>query len=132
MDRRHGPHSRDLTSDHSRVIIPDSVAAVMTAGTGGAKFEVHLDIAQAYVALSGELDLATVDALRQAAAVLLSSTSQHITIDLADLQFIDAAGLGEIARLRVTLLAAGRRLTLSRPSRKIHRTFVVGGLAELV
>jgi anti-anti-sigma factor len=58
--------------------------------------------------------------------------AQEITIDLGGLQFIDAAGLGEIAHLRATLLPSGRRLTLSRPSPRIRRTFAIGGLAELL
>jgi anti-anti-sigma factor len=79
-----------------------------------------------------DLDLATVTVLREAAAVLLSETAEEITIDLAELQFIDAAGLGEIVCLRATLIAAGRQLTLRRPSPRIRRTFALGGLAELL
>ena len=48
------------------------------------------------------------------------------------LQFIDAAGLGEIVCLRATLSAAGRQLTLRRPFPRIRRTFALGGLAELL
>jgi len=45
--------------------------------------------------------------------VLMSETAHEITIDLGGLPFIDAAGLGEVVRLRMTLIAAGRRLILS-------------------
>ena len=68
----------------------------------------------------------------EAAAVLLSETAEEITIDLGGLQFIDAAGLGEIVCLRATLIAAGRQLTLRRSSPRIRRTFAIGGLAELL
>ena len=43
----------------------------------------------------------------------MSETAHKITIDLGWLPFIDAAGLGEVVRLRMTLIAAGRRLILS-------------------
>ena len=47
------------------------------------------------MARTGQLDLATVQVLRGAAAVLMSETAHEISIDLGRLQFIDAAGLGE-------------------------------------
>ena len=70
--------------------------------------------------------------LRGAAAVLMSETAHEISIDLGRLQFIDAAGLGQVVRLRMTLIAAGRRLILSRPSSRIRRIFAIGRLAELI
>jgi anti-sigma B factor antagonist len=110
----------------------DFVSTAMTTTSGSGQLLIHLDVAHARVALTGELDLATVPVLREAAAVLLSETAQEITIDLGGLQFIDAAGLGEIVWLRATLIAVGRQLTLRRPSSRIRRTFALGGLAELL
>lgn len=110
----------------------DFVSRAMTANGGGGQLQIDLHVAHARIAVTGELDLATVHLLRGAAAVLVAETAQEIVIDLAGLQFIDAAGLGEIVRLRVTLTAAGRRLTLSRPSPSIRRTFAAGGLTELL
>jgi anti-anti-sigma factor len=110
----------------------DFVSTAMTTTSGSGQLQIDLDVAHARVALTGELDLATVPVLREAAAVLLSETAEEITIDLGGLQFIDAAGLGEIVCLRATLIAAGRQLTLRRPSPRIRRTFTIGGLAELL
>ena len=110
----------------------DFVATAMTTTSGSGQLQIDLDVAHARVALTGELDLATVPVLREAAAVLLSETAEEITIDLGGLQFIDAAGIGEIVRLRLTLIAADRRLTLSRPALSIRRTFAAGGLTELL
>jgi anti-anti-sigma factor len=110
----------------------DFVSTAMTTTSGSGQLLIDLDVAHARVALTGELDLATVPVLREAAAVLLSETAEEITIDLAGLQFIDAAGLGEIVWLRATLIAVGRQLTLRRPSSRIRRTFALGGLAELL
>ena len=110
----------------------DSVSISMAAGSGGGHLEIDVDVARARIVVTGELDFATVQVLREAGDVLMSETAEEITIDLGRLQFIDAAGLGEIVRLRVTLIAAGRRLILSRLSPRIRRTFAMGGLAELV
>jgi anti-sigma B factor antagonist len=110
----------------------DLVSTAMTTTSGSGQFQIELDVAHARMALTGELDLSTVPVLREAAAVLLSETAQEITIDLGGLQFIDAAGLGEIVCLRATLIAAGRQLTLRRPSSRICRTFALSGLAELL
>jgi anti-anti-sigma factor len=129
------PSRRDAGDpDDARTMIRrrDSVRGATTAGSGRGQLRVDLDVVHARVALAGELDLATVHALHEAAAVLLSGMAQEITIDLGGLQFIDAAGLGEIAHLRATLIASGRRFTLSRPSPRIRRTFAIGGLDELL
>jgi anti-anti-sigma regulatory factor len=89
-----------------------------------------LDVPDTRVALTGELDLATVQVLR-AADVLMSETTHEITIDLGGSQFIDAAGLGDVIGLRMTLLAADRRLIPSQPSPKIAE-FRHGQRAELI
>ena len=105
----------------------------MAADSGAGQLQNDLDVADTRVALTGELDLATVPVMRGgAAAVLMSETAHEISIDLGRLQFIDAAGLGQVVRLRMTLIAAGRRLILSRPSSRIRRIFAIGRLAELI
>jgi anti-anti-sigma factor len=110
----------------------DFVSEAVTSNGVGGQLQIDLDIACGRIAVAGELELATVHVFREAAVLLLSETAPEITIDLAGLHFIDAAGLGEIVRLRLTLIAAGRRLTLSRPSPRICRTFTMSGLAELL
>jgi anti-anti-sigma factor len=108
------------------------VSPPMATNGGSGQLQINLDVAHARIAVTGELDLATVHVLHEAAAFLMSETAEAITIDLSGLQFIDAAGLGEIVGLRATLIAADRRLTLSRPSPTVRRTFAVGGLAKLL
>jgi anti-anti-sigma factor len=100
----------------------DFVATAMTTTSGSGQLQIDLDVAHARVALTGELDLATVPVLREAAAVLLSETAEEITIDLGGLQFIDAAGLGEIVCLRATTLIAAGRPRLPRRVRRSRRT----------
>jgi anti-anti-sigma factor len=110
----------------------DFVSEAVTSNGVGGQLQIDLDIARGRIAVTGELELATVHVFREAAMLLLSKTAPEITIDLGGLQFIDAAGIGEIVRLRLTLIAADRRLTLSRPALSIRRTFAAGGLTELL
>jgi anti-anti-sigma factor len=93
--------------------------------------EVRLDTTHGRVALAGDLDLATAGLVRRAAAALLATSTPQITIDLAGLRFVDAAGLSALVHLRATMLAAGRQVRLHRPSARIRRTLAAGGLAEL-
>ena len=115
------------------MMMPQTFVSTAMAAHGGIRqLQIDLDIAHARLAMTGELDLATVHVFREAATLLLSETAHEIAIDLGGLQFIDAAGLGEIVRLQAALNAADRRLTLSRPSPWIRRIFIVGGVAELL
>ena len=93
---------------------------------------VTTDVAAACIAVSGELDFDTAPLLDEAARILLSGPARHITVDLRGLRFLDAAALGHLVRLRQTLTATGRQLSLRRPSARIVRTFAAGGLDELL
>lgn len=104
----------------------------MLATEPGARLLVSVDAAHARLALTGELDLSTVRALREAARALRDVSTTRITIDLRELRFIDAAGLGGLTQLCATLTGADRQVTLSRPSRNIRRTFARAGLTELL
>jgi anti-anti-sigma factor len=93
---------------------------------------ITIDVPQACVMLSGELDAVTASVLGEAISILMSATPKQITIDLGGLHFIDAAGLGHLVQLRQTLARAGQALTLRRPSNRIAQTFAIGGLQELL
>ena len=83
------------------------------------------------ITLAGEVDFAAVASLRER-LFALATRGQPMVADLDQVSFIDAAGLGHIVRLRQTLAATGRALTLHRPSTHIVRTFAAGGLRELL
>lgn len=82
------------------------------------------------ICLRGELDLRTARSaldcrrLRRQATVL--------TVDLAEVTFLDAAGLGAIVRLRNDLIAAGGSLRLTGASPRVARIFALGGLAAIL
>ena len=80
--------------------------------------------------VSGELDIAT--APRLAAALqgeIRPGTS--VTLDLADLAFIDAAGLRVLVAVSRTVGPAGRVL-LRRPSSIVQRVLAVAGLTASI
>ena len=71
------------------------------------------------LALNGDLDLTTADALREALDDLLSHYPQkQVALDLGDVDFVDSSGLGVILGRYRRLKQAGRSLCLIgvRPS----------------
>ena len=56
---------------------------------------------------------------------------RHCLLDLADVVFIDSAGMGMIALLHKQLMRTGHRLVLLAPSREVQRALRLMGLDEL-
>lgn len=85
----------------------------------------------ARVHLSGELDLSTLpsfqEALREA-----QSNAGAVSIDLQELEFIDAASLGAIASAHAVAQRRGHKLVLVRGSGQVDRVVVLAGLHERV
>ncbi len=70
----------------------------------------------------GEVDLATVPELREGLQRALSASSgTHVVVDVTDVEFIDAAGIGALVDAAVDARAAGGELVLRRPSRAVRR-----------
>jgi len=63
-----------------------------------------------WLRLSGELDLASVEKLEVAIRVAEESTARVIVIDLADLEFLDSAGLTVLLRAHTRTRQDGQRL----------------------
>ena len=108
----------------------DFVSTAMTTTSGSGQLQIDLDVAHARVALTGELDLATVPVLREAAAVLLSETAEEITIDLGGLQFIDAAGLGDGVGQELLLEIFDRLAEGDRSLRRGHGAGLAQGAGQ--
>lgn len=87
-----------------------------------------------YVRLQGELDLATAPDLWQACEALDGRLEPglSVVVDLAQLQFLDAAGLGTLVRLRNRVRAAGADLSVLDPSPPVRRVFEHARLEALV
>lgn len=74
----------------------------------------------AVVALDGELDLATASCVQHAVLDALGA-SDAVVVDLSDVTFLDATGLGTLLRCRREASASGRWCVLSSPSRCVRR-----------
>lgn len=84
--------------------------------------------------VQGELDLATASDLRQACEVVECGLGPGVSvvIDLAELRFVDAAGLGALVRFRNRVRAAGAQLTVVGPSPQVRRIFDHAGLGGIL
>ncbi|MCL4819086.1 MAG: STAS domain-containing protein [Vicinamibacteria bacterium] len=60
------------------------------------------------------------DALREAVTKLVDSGAQKILLNLADVPYVDSAGLGEIVRCYTTVSRKGGRLKLINLTKKIQ------------
>lgn len=74
----------------------------------------------------GELDLATVDALREAARTLLPDGPGRVTVDLGRLEFVDVIGVRALLALAEHL---GPRLTVLPGSPPVQRVFELTGMS---
>lgn len=83
------------------------------------------------VAVSGEIDLSTADALRDRLAEL-GRDGADLVVDFAGVRFCDATGLGSLVAARNRLSPGGARIRLAgvRPAQR--RLFGVTGLDQLI
>jgi anti-anti-sigma factor len=95
------------------------------------QFWVAVDPDQRLLRISGELDIETVPILQLAVTALVKQPGD-LTIDLAELAFIDSAGLNEFVQIGVSQDKARHRLTLVGTSPAMCQTFVRGGLTRLI
>ena len=82
LSSAHDQHDAELANFHIRILSTDG---------------------RSIVHVSGELDAYTAARLRDSLAGLINGGSRHIVLDLADVSFMGASGLG-------VLVAAGKRL----------------------
>jgi anti-anti-sigma factor len=93
--------------------------------------DVSSDDGRALIRLAGELDLDSVAALRAPAeAELAAGRVPAITLDLAELTFVDSSGLALLVELRRLAGAAGVQLDIVNVRRGPRRVISIAGLAE--
>src|SRR4051794_29708507 len=93
----------------------------------------ELDVVErsAMVRLAGELDLAAVaDVMELTRAALHRGVLDELVIDLSDVTFIDAAGLGALVITRNLAESASVEIVLQGMSSRFVRVLEVTGLAE--
>jgi anti-sigma B factor antagonist len=84
------------------------------------------------VALTGEVDVLTVDQVRAALEEALAGRPREIVVDMSGLTFIDSTGLGALIFGFQRARDAGVRFRLAHPSRAVHQILVLSGLLEVV
>lgn len=80
-------------------------------------------------ALVGELDLATAPNFRDALFAAVRSGARRLVLDLADLTFIDATGIGALLAVRQLAMASDGALAVANVSTHVARIFHVTGVA---
>ena len=82
------------------------------------------------VTVSGEIDISAVADLTTAASRSLSETDvQRIVMNLAEVTFIDCAGLGALVAVRNNSVAAGKEVALCNVPEHVRRMLALTDLA---
>ncbi len=84
----------------------------------------------AYLDVSGELDVYTAAEVRRQLRAALAHGCTRFTVDVAAVEFVDAAGLGELVRLHNAVTPAGGTVTFVAASPAFRRTGHVAGLTR--
>lgn len=67
------------------------------------------------VAPSGEIDMSTVGAFREAIAEATAEAPEHLVVDLSGVSFIDSSGLGAVIEANERAKRAGRGFAVVAP-----------------
>ena len=105
----------------------DAVARPMQISTS---FEQEATIV---LSVTGEIDVATADDLRDIGlGVLQSLQCETLCADLSAVTFMDSTGLGALIALRSAAVDSGRTLVIRDPSPATTRLFELTGLSEVL
>jgi len=89
---------------------------------------VRREDAAVVLSLTGELDLAGVEALSKTLAEAEGLCPETLVLDLSRLEFLDSSGLSCILEAHARANNAGRRLALLGGPRAVHRVFELTGM----
>jgi anti-sigma B factor antagonist len=88
---------------------------------------VHRQLGHVLVTVVGEIDIATAPQLR-AQLTGLAGTGQRVIVDLGQVRFSDAAGLGVLAGAAGQAAASGGSLLLAAARPQLRRLLAITGL----
>jgi anti-sigma B factor antagonist len=80
--------------------------------------------------VSGDVDLAVADDLRQAGLSCIESDDVGLRVDLEDVTFIDSTGLGALVQLRTAARDSGKLLQLVNVPGEVARMLQLTGLTD--
>jgi len=70
--------------------------------------------------------------LRDAVGALIRGGDQDLVVDLSRVADVDAAGIGELARIYTMAIGAGAVLRLANPTRRVQTLLHRAGLLEIL
>ena len=82
--------------------------------------------------LTGELDFSCADRLYAVLGGLRHEGRCHVLLDLSDLAFLSAAGVGALARAATDYADMGGSLVLTGPTRPVARMLALTGMHHLI
>jgi anti-sigma B factor antagonist len=83
------------------------------------------------LAVSGELDLATISLLKDAVTEHLKQAT-HVVLDLSEMTFCDSTGLGAFVGLHRQAATNGAKISLAAPRRRIDDLLQLSGINQVV
>jgi anti-sigma B factor antagonist len=82
------------------------------------------------LAIQGEIDFGNVAALRARLSELIRSGTGSLTIDLAEVDFVDSTTIGVLIQARKRLTQSERDFRLTQPKPGVRRTIELAGLVD--
>jgi anti-anti-sigma factor len=83
--------------------------------------EVHVHLDVTIARLHGDLDLSSVDALRDLLSDITAGSSRRVVVDLGEVPFVDVLSLSVILGTADELREAGRQLVVEGASTSVRR-----------
>jgi anti-sigma B factor antagonist len=84
------------------------------------------------VALVGEVDVSTADAIRGAAGLALSEGGDRLVLDLRQVTFMDSQGISALVDAHRTLDRHGMRLVVADPPVRVVKLLALTGLDQVI
>ncbi|WP_308205240.1 STAS domain-containing protein [Frankia tisae] len=89
---------------------------------------VHQGPAETSVEVSGEVDLASIGAFQSALFAAVDTRTPTVVVDIGEVDFLDALGLGVLVSARKRAIASGQRLVVIGARPLAYRMFALTGL----
>lgn len=119
-----------LAPDAGRYVHPATRVSVRPGAVAG--FDVVAEPVAGRLELVGEFDLACGDQFRAASAAILAGDTAEIIVDLMQLRFIDAGGIGILVQLRNALAEREATLGVVNADARTARVFSLCGLEAML
>ncbi len=106
--------------------------SMSSSEANGGRLTVEVDVTDdtATLIVHGEIDLDTIDVLTGALADVRSS--QQVLVDLADVTYMDSAGLRTLMTTKADIEQHGGRLRVTTASNIVDRLIEIAGVAALL